>query len=312
MPFRFQRTESVRNAIARIADEQFEQLLADLECNPPEVREARKRIKMLRALMRLVREALSPEEFRAINCLLRDLARRLAAARDADARLTTLDALLSLPGMPDAEHFATIRESLIAEMSTVKRKALSTAAMRRIRQDAAAVRHHIRSMDLEANGWRILRPGLLRSYREGRKRFLSVQAAPSVDGLHEWRKNVKYLWHQSRLLSGLKPKKMRRFIAQLDALGELLGDDHDLAVLRDHLDARYSSGGLREQTLELEESIAARRSHLWEVAQRLGAQFYAEEPRAFIARLDTWWKAWRKKSSKKEEGKLQTVQRDRK
>ncbi len=57
------------------------------------VHDARKAIKRMRALARLLRHELGEPEFRRVNDSLRSAAQRLAGARDAEVRLATLDAL---------------------------------------------------------------------------------------------------------------------------------------------------------------------------------------------------------------------------
>jgi CHAD domain-containing protein len=48
---------------------------------------------------------------------------------------------------------------------------------------------------------------------------------------HEWRKQVKYLWHQLELLQGGWPLVIEATANELHDLSGYLGDAHDLAVL---------------------------------------------------------------------------------
>lgn len=58
------------------------------------VHEARKAVKRMRALARLLRDELGEQEFSRVNSSLRDAGRRLAGARDAEVRLATLHELI--------------------------------------------------------------------------------------------------------------------------------------------------------------------------------------------------------------------------
>ena len=58
---------------------------------------------------------------------------------------------------------------------------------------------------------------------------------PTPERFHEWRKRVKYHWYHLRLLRELWPAPMKALAAEAKQLADLLGDDHDLAVLRETL-----------------------------------------------------------------------------
>ena len=54
---------------------------------------------------------------------------------------------------------------------------------------------------------------------------------PTVPRLHEWRKRTKDLRYALELLEPLWPDVMEAFAAEVDDLADLLGEDHDLALL---------------------------------------------------------------------------------
>ena len=59
----------------------------------------------------------------------------------------------------------------------------------------------------------MLGAGLKRVYRNGRDAFAVAQDDPSQEHLHEWRKQVKYLWHQLQVLQPIQ-------LGQLTALAD--------------------------------------------------------------------------------------------
>jgi hypothetical protein len=74
-------------------------------------------------------------------------------------------------------------------------------------------------------------------------------------------------------------------------LSELLGDDHDLWVLREALSAMEDDvpAGLDP----LLGAVDHRRTELERAAILLGQRLYAEKPGAFVRRIHHYWKAWR-------------------
>ena len=109
--------------------------------------------------------------------------------------------------------------------------------------------------------------------------------------MHEWRKSVKNLWYQTRLLEPAAPSTLAPMIGSLDHLGEALGDDHDLAVLVERLAADPHRYGGALHALKAIEIARAEQAVLREPAFRLGATIYAEKPKAFVARIESYWTA---------------------
>ena len=100
-----------------------------------------------------------------------------------------------------------------------------------------AVRDRLPSWPLDDLGFDDLAPGFRRAYRRGRKAMRALDHAPSDEGFHEWRKRVKDHRYHLELLRDLWPAQMKARRGEVKALGELLGDEHDLTVLRATLSA---------------------------------------------------------------------------
>jgi hypothetical protein len=77
-------------------------------------------------------------------------------------------------------------------------------------------------------------------------------------------------------------------------MGDLLGDDHDLAVLRQLLTdepERFGDEGNQEVLLAL---IDRRRAELERESVLLGRRFFQDKPRQFARRWKGYWKTWRR------------------
>ena len=74
---------------------------------------------------------------------------------------------------------------------------------------------------------------VLSSFDTRARRLAAAADDPTVEDLHEWRKQAKYLWNQLQVLEPLWPAVMEELANQAHELGRLLGDDHALAVLRE-------------------------------------------------------------------------------
>jgi CHAD domain-containing protein len=138
---------------------------------------------------------------------------------------------------------------------------------------------------LERDSFAALRDGLRRTYRRGRRDFKAVQANPSAEALHEWRKRVKELWYHHSLLRPLWPPVMQAVGDEAHELADRLGDDHDLVML---------AAWIRENTdaePEFFEAADRRRAELQAEAMILGARLYADKPSSYVRRLRRLWEA---------------------
>jgi hypothetical protein len=80
---------------------------------------------------------------------------------------------------------------------------------------------------------------------------------------------------------------------ELHDLTDRLGDDHDLADLRRALTGSRGLGKGAVDVKRLIDHIAKRRAELQADARPIGARIYAEKPRLFSARVESYWDAWR-------------------
>jgi CHAD domain-containing protein len=282
----------IRRIAAGRADKALERLRgADQGELAAAVHGARKDLKKLRGLLRLVRGELGRKTFKAEDRLYRDAARALSGSRDAEVKLETLLALRhrfdQLPA--DASErwegrLETERDELAAVVTGETEGHIDQAA-----EAIEAGRNAIRRWSLEADSWKLVGPGLARTYRQGREEMGRALADPSPENVHQWRKRAKDLWYQLRILREAWPGPLGEAVAQAHELTELLGDHHDLAVLADDLQARTG----RADHAPFEAAIAQRQGELLAAALEIGRRLYAEKPKAFRRRLKRYWLAWR-------------------
>jgi CHAD domain-containing protein len=249
------------------------------------VHEARKAIKRMRALARLLRYELGEQELERVNSSLRAAAQRLAGARDADVRLATLERLRTRhPKALALEGVQRLSERLEHE----RERASEPASPKDVLADIADMRRHLARWNLVEHDFDALAPGLQRIYREGRRRYTRVKRehGRSAEDVHDWRKRVKSLYYALDMLGGASAKGARSATRRAERLGDLLGEEHDLWMLRayieQHPDAFGGDSAAREKLLELTER---RRKRLRKRALKLGKRLYERKPGDFTQRI---------------------------
>jgi CHAD domain-containing protein len=249
------------------------------------IHDARKRLKKARAALRLARGALRAREFGRQNEAFRDAARPLSAVRDARILLEAFDELARRAPPRERRDFAAVRSVLVADPIRARRRVLPD------RDALQTVLNPLRRGSRLAKDWRpgggwpALRPGFRRIYRAGREALTAARARPTAEHLHEWRKQAKYLWHALEILQPIRPAAIAKRAKQAHRLSDLLGEDHDLAVLRRRLER--ARGRIGPKALETAiRRIEPRRRRLVAEAMNLGARIYAERPREYVKHFE--------------------------
>ena len=296
MPYRFTADETVQDGVRRCAREQLDDAVKELTTSvhddPVEaVHAARKDLKKTRSLLRLTRGTLDRDERRRDNKALRDAGRALSSARDAEVMVQALDDVAGhFAGQLPQTTFEAIRRHLEAERDTARQRMFASGIAGQTAEELKSIRARVGDWSIRRGGWKALEPGLLRSYKRGRNAQVIARREPTVEALHNWRKRSKDLWYHLRVLGPLSPGIVGGQAKEAHALSDLLGDDHDLAILRGTL---ASLGGLAVDLDAVIELIDRRRAQLQAEAFRVGERLYAEPPKAFGRRLHSYWKVWR-------------------
>jgi CHAD domain-containing protein len=279
---------TVRDAVRAVADERATHALRALRETAPQdagtaVHDVRKDAKKLRALLRLVQPGIDPKLRRRENRAIAALARGLSGSRDADVLAAQAAGLREhAVGQAPEATFTAVHDAFAQASGAAPLDEAIPAA----EAELEALVERIAGWPLDRVRARTLIDGLQRTYARGRDGLGRVRRAPDdAERLHEWRKRVKDLWYQERLLADVWPRVLKAQARELARLGELLGDDHDLAVMRDQLTAPDGVGaGLAVDLEPVLAAIDARRDHLQTRALAIGARVYAEKPGAFARR----------------------------
>lgn len=289
MSYRFKRKESVSKAVRRLGRERIEHALGCLkDCERTEaIHSTRKDIKKVRAVLRLVRTRIAKKEFGRLAGMLREAAAHLMASRDAFIKTQTLRDVAGhfkkqlTPGA--LSHVQVELRKNSDEQLQRFGKEKTRRAVERILRRAAKTLDQLNVKEAE---WKALDPGVKAAYRGGRRAYRTVLSDPLAENFHEWRKRVKDLWYHAHLLEPIWPEQITAMGNELEALGQFWGDDHDLVVLRQDVEARFGGDSSRARELEILNGLIEQRQHELRAASlALGARFYAERPSAFCDRL---------------------------
>ncbi len=256
MSYRIDPRLPLTSEVRRIAAEELEGALGHLAAareEPDEaLHECRKRLKSLRALLRLVRTG-DKAFFRTENARYRDVFARLAGPREGAALIETVDRLAeAFPDEAASGEFSAVRDRLVERRDRIVSNGAGTA----IEQAAASCQAGLRQIGKltlpvqPESAADILADGVRRTMRRARKAFDHAKTRGTPEDFHELRKALKAHSKHLSLLRSLWPTPVKAGRKDVDTLAEKLGDLHDIFVLRTLLkDKQQPLGGASETRL---------------------------------------------------------------
>ncbi len=292
MAFRMDPNQAMETEARRIADKQLQLAIAGLGAadgadGDRRIHTARRHVKKLRALIHLV-EPRVEQERRHGQRRLRRASRLLAPVADSEALVRTLDALCCR--YPDALPPA-VQTELRAVLGRREREVRRRVDFRRLRLKVAgqlaAEQVRVRTWQLGGAGVDAVAAGVRRSVRRGRRSMRRALARPTTRRYSTWRRRVKELWFQLRLIEGCTGGRLIEDQRRLEQLDGVLGEAHNCALLCDALVA----GALhsRADTAHCLRIVRRYRADLRREARAVAPLVHGVPPRAYSARVARCW-----------------------
>lgn len=271
----------------RIAREQIALAIAELRSDgipPSAIHASRKSLKRLRALVTCAAPAIGARAACRHDRALRGIARLLSQRRDADVSLETADALEQHYG----EEARAILEPLrghLEEARAATVNGLDDAALADVCTQLEAVGKALDKQSWKGKGIAPVIKGVCKTYQDGRVELRKAFKAPTDERLHEFRKTVQAHWRHMALLSRAWPEAFAVRTTAAHDLSQILGNDHDLAMLK------IAAARLRKKERQAVLGLCERRQKaLRKLAEPLSRRLFAETERAFTRRMTAYWR----------------------
>jgi CHAD domain-containing protein len=288
MGFRLKLREPLPDGLKRVFREQIESALR--LCRHPArqrgvtVHEVRKHLKKLRAAMRLAAGEIGKNQHAREDRCVREIGRLVSDLRDAQVRLQTLIQLRDEAAKKSEENpFPRIEELLSLERESFSAafdgwQKLAIPKLERVGE-------RLSKWPLDGITWKQICGAVENIYERGQRGLEKTIKKPVPENFHAWRKRVKDLWYQLRILQPLNRVVLEKIAADAEVLGELMGREHDLDFLLARLEKESGDEALRGELAQLHKVIRKRGKRLRRNALELGRRFYAEPSKAFAKRI---------------------------
>jgi hypothetical protein len=239
-------------------------------------------------LLRLVRAGIGEKPYQHENQELQQIGHLLSPARDREVMrqtLAKLEARLSGNRRIIADRLREhLDQAVPQETEDIRGKALSSLgrAKRRFAQ-----------IKVQNGGFDILEAGLHATYRKGRRALAQAQMEPDDEAFHDLRKSVQQHWRQMLLVSRAWPEMCRARASAARDIAQILGEEHDHAVLAAFADTHRNNGLAAEEIDIIHQDCRARQLELRNLALPMARRLFAERPRLFAHQMAASWEVAR-------------------
>jgi CHAD domain-containing protein len=238
---------------------------------------ARRRIKRLRSLLRLLRVPMGEEAFLVTNDGLRNAADALAGPRRAEALVVAAARLGSRRA--HAPWLQIAEANRAAQLASPAEDTGPEAARKSVEAVAAAMD----KLRLKPASAPDIEEAFIATYRKARKRLEHGFASGDVEDLHTARKHVIHHIHHLDLLRAHLAGPSKR-LAALEKLREALGDLNDLDEL-----SQLAADGMAELPEAAAAAMARKRAVLVKQAEKAAGRLFRHKPKAFRNRIGAMW-----------------------
>ena len=249
MAYRFKLHEPCDEGVKRIALQQIDRALQQIQAGSVKtvrtrrkkgeasdvghqpslaIHDVRKRLKRLRALLRLVRSGVGDKVYAAENARFREIARLLSPAREQHVMLETINALEVLAAGRTRLAFTAARRKLAQVVPVPSGEDFLAQAVEGL-VEARAV---MAVLEIDARGFEPVFEGLERVYRQAVHGRDHAYDTENDEAFHDFRKRVQYHWRHMILLTAAWPETMKVRIESASQLSQMLGEEHDISVMR--------------------------------------------------------------------------------
>lgn len=298
MAYHFKAKESVPEGVRRIVCEEAESatnglLHAKGRKRDEAVHEARKSIKKIRGVLRMVQPELG-STYGQENAKLREVGHHLSEIRDAEAVQEVFNDLVTkYRAQLKPEAVRAVRRGLTKNKQETLKRLKVDATVRTAITALRAIGKGVDNWPLKNEGFDALSDGFRLRYGRGRKAMALAAKQPTAENYHNWRKRAKDHWYHVRLMEDLWTDILKAREAALKDLETWLGDDHNLVVLREKFKSEPDLYGGALNVAVFTSLMDEYSRELREKSLALGSKLYEQKPKALAREMGRLWNAWK-------------------
>jgi CHAD domain-containing protein len=256
----------------------------------------RKRVKNLRALLKLLRKDFGEEFLKKNNFVLRDLNRRSAAIRNYSALIKVCEILKSEQiDLECSQALDLLQDRIQSDFNNIKIKTDYSSLFSYYKAQLEKYKSRLSHREINSNRFSKVKYGLSKIYSEGHKYLLLSIENQSAETLHDLRKSAKDLFYSLRSLIPLWESVLSGYTKEIKLLSDMLGELHDQYELKLYTQSLIDNPFDFSSVILFIESQS---ESLLNQCITLGKKIYAETEDQFIERIKKYYVVYRRDNLK--------------
>jgi len=252
----------------------------------------RKRVKNLRAFLKLLRKDFGEEFVKKNNFTLRDLNRRSTAIRNFSALIKACEILKSEHIDSEcSEALDLLQNRIQSDFDEIKKNTDYSALFNNYQLQLEKYKDRLARNEINSNRFSKIKYGLNKIYSEGHNNLSLSISNPDNEILHDFRKSTKDLFYALRSLTPLWEPVLSGYTKEIKLLSDILGELHDLFELKLYIQSLIDNPfNFTSVILFIESQSEA----LLNQCIALGKKIYAESDNQFIERIKKYYTGYRR------------------
>jgi CHAD domain-containing protein len=252
----------------------------------------RKRVKNLRAILKILRKELGEDFYKKNNFLLRDLNRRSASIRNYFALMKLVQINIDQTedkSLIEALNLLDLR--LKSDFQNIKDNTDYKTLFGYYESLLDKYHNQLKKVEDSSNRFGNVKSGLINIYAEGKDLHSECLNNPTDEHLHEWRKSVKDLYYVYFSLIPLWKNVFNAYTKEIKTLSDLLGDVNDYFELNHYIQTLIDNPFDFSLLFDL---IENNRQKLITTSYQLGNRIYANSPETFADQFKLYYSSYKK------------------
>lgn len=250
------------------------------------IHDSRKRVKNLRAILKLIQSELNENKFKLLNNKLKALNKKSAVSRRAFVLLNIIDKMLfESSNNVSVDLLKTLKDNMLEIIESSQPKYNINQILSSYHDTFVKIDEHLSELKFERKDFSAIRNGLALMYDEGKKFYKISARQQEVIILHELRKSAKDLYYVLEIFQKCWQPVIKPYNNQIKILTDYIGDLHDLhefmLELNNPLLKNYKSAK-DNLKLIIDNQISSQKRQILILAEKI----YAEKTNCFINRIE--------------------------
>lgn len=254
----------------------------------------RKRVKKLRAYLKLLRKEFGEEFYKKNNFLLRDINRRSAPLRNGYALIKLIESSkLEIDDKNLLEALDLLNLRLQSDFNNIQANTDYKTLFSHYSMQLDKFADHLKKNCKSENRFGVIKSGLTKIYSEGFDLGKECTKKPTNENLHEWRKSIKDLYYVLFSLTPIWEPMFLAYTKELKLLSKKLGKINDYFELKHYIQTLVDSPFDFTNVIGF---IETQHNKLLNDSYALGIKIYSISPEIFAELIKSYYLIFKKES----------------